>query len=715
MDMLDRERRVVFVLIALLVAIQLVGLFMQRHANRSIAGQAVVHDLKIGARVVERLRTAQHAARVDAASALLGSRPVTSRTTAADLAARLGADQAFVFDAADQLVDLSPADADTVTPGARYAADPARLYDLVTVRHGQRSVVLAYVVDDALASELRQVSGLHVGFVVRGAAPSPRWPATTLPPAPRRRFEAATAAPSPHHALWSEHDAEHPYSFYIIERHAFDTRLVDTVVALASAPSATPLSRAEHTATLLALFGVLLAIAGIVYLVPRLWPKPAAESLVDDLTGLANRTMLNRRLEDLCASAMESGSELSLMMMDLDRFKMVNDTLGHDAGDVVLCEVAERLRGVLRGMDVIARQGGDEFVIVLPGSGAVAVSQMAVKISTVLERPIEVDGKRVDVDASIGIAVLPADATTPRDLLRLSDGAMFAAKSRRLPWLRWHDDLATNSVHDLSLLGDLRSALEQGDLELHYQPLLALPSRRVVAAEALLRWRHPQRGQIPPQDFIPFAESTGFMRGLTRWIIQRSLEACAVWRSAGFEVRVDVNVTPQDLFDATLPDFVQALLQRNDLKPASLCLELTETAFMEHPERAAEVMARFRNMGVALAIDDFGTGYSSLTYVSELPVSEIKIDRTFTRALSVSNSIASSAIELGQKLELDVVAEGVEDAATLDLLEQMGCGLAQGYHICRPLAEDAFLAWLTSQHFAHTPAPLAPAALASSA
>ncbi|MEQ8234105.1 MAG: diguanylate cyclase, partial [Gammaproteobacteria bacterium] len=354
---------------------------------------------------------------------------------------------------------------------------------------------------------------------------------------------------------------------------ALPGREAGTLLAVAQ-PLATPWATLDALGLALLAAGALLAAAGLAWL----W-RPARGTLApvlhDDLTGLANRAMLARALEDHCARTLAADGTLSLLMLDLDRFKLVNETLGHDAGDRVLCEVAARLGDTLRASDLIARQGGDEFVILLPGTGRDFVELVARKIINAVEHPIIVDGTTVDVAASIGIAVLPDDAQSPGELLRLADAAMFQAKRRHLGALRWSSDCEAGNVAELSLLGELRMALERRQFELHFQPLIALPERRIAGAEALVRWRHPTRGLVPPQAFIPFAESTGFMRVLTRFILTRALSACADWHAAGFQIRVAVNVTPQDLFDSEFVEAVKAELARNALPPSALCLELT--------------------------------------------------------------------------------------------------------------------------------------------
>ncbi|WNV76769.1 EAL domain-containing protein [Geodermatophilus sp. DSM 44513] len=419
------------------------------------------------------------------------------------------------------------------------------------------------------------------------------------------------------------------------------------------------------------------------------------QALHDALTGLPNRTLLRQRGEVALAGA-ESGS-VALMLIDLDRFKEVNDTLGHAYGDVVLQAVADRLRATVRGSDTVARLGGDEFAILLPRVvDEEAARQLAGRALVAMEAPIEVDGVSLDIDASIGIAMAGVHGEDVETLLQSADIAMYSAKDRGLGVCVYDDALNDHSPERLGLLGQLRRAIDNGELVLHFQPKIALPGAQVCGVEALVRWQHPQRGLVPPGDFIPLAERTPLIRPLTRYVVDAALEQCARWRDAGRDLGVAVNISARNLLDEHFVDEVEELLEHWRLPASCLELEVTESAIMADPERARRILTRLAECGVTLSVDDFGAGYTSLAQLKDLPVRQLKIDRSFVAPMAADPSnamIVRSVVELGHNLGLTTVAEGVEDQATCESLQAMGCDVAQGYYICRPMPADALEAW----------------------
>jgi diguanylate cyclase (GGDEF)-like protein len=425
----------------------------------------------------------------------------------------------------------------------------------------------------------------------------------------------------------------------------------------------------------------------------------------DALTGLANRPRLLDRLEQLIALAKRSKQPVSVLLMDLDRFKYVNDALGHQQGDVVLQEVARRLSGLLRESDTVARIGGDEFAVLLPNTCAAAAETAASRVATALDRPIEIDGQNVDVGASIGIASYPEHGADAATLLREADVAMYAAKRSHAGVMVFSENHSFEQQKQLSMLSDVRNAIAHDEFVLHYQPKVEIASGRVVGVEGLVRWQHPRRGLVPPGDFIPFLEQSGHIRSLTRWALRSGVRQAAGW--GGKELVVSINISARDLHHPDLPRYLQDLLHEHALAPERLCLELTESAFVDDPGTAFATVERLHDLGVKLAIDDYGTGYSSLAYMQRLPMHELKIDRSFVGSMIHSRdnqTIVRSTIELGHNLGLKVTAEGIEEAEALAMLARMGCDTGQGYHIARPLAVADFEVWWTRYHAEHGPA-----------
>ncbi|MDX5363599.1 MAG: EAL domain-containing protein, partial [Pseudazoarcus pumilus] len=413
----------------------------------------------------------------------------------------------------------------------------------------------------------------------------------------------------------------------------------------------------------------------------------------DRLTGLPNREQFREALTQTIAG----GAPFAVLMLNLDRFKHVNDVLGYAFGDALLCAVAERLNASIDSeRDQVARISGDTFAILLAESDGARAQAKAADISQAFAAPLALAGQTVDISAGIGIACWPEDGDGADLLLNRAEIAMHAAKARAAGTLRYEARLDSSSSQTLSLLTDLRHAMERDELRMYLQPKIDVASGTVVGAEALVRWRHPQRGLVPPMDFIPFAEQTGFIRHITLWVLEQAARQWQALQPAQGQFRIAVNLSTRDLLDLEFPERIAALCARHDTPTAGLCLEITESAIMDDPQRAEATLNRLAALGFKLSIDDFGTGYSSLAYLKRLPVNELKIDRSFVMAMESDESdatIVRSTIDLAHNLGLTVVAEGVENDAALAALRALRCDDAQGYHISRPLPAEDFAAW----------------------
>jgi diguanylate cyclase (GGDEF)-like protein/PAS domain S-box-containing protein len=418
----------------------------------------------------------------------------------------------------------------------------------------------------------------------------------------------------------------------------------------------------------------------------------------DALTGLPNRTLLFDALESAIGRARAAGATLALMLMDLDRFKEVNDTFGHHFGDALLKQVAFRLQNQMRGDDVVARLGGDEFAVVLPtetDSSSPAVT--ARRILNSLEQQFVIEGQVLEVGASIGIALYPEHGTDARTLLRRADVAMYTAKQKQSGYSFHQEDADTGSADQMSLVVELRGAVERNELELYYQPKLHMKSGLMTRCEVLMRWNHPQRGLLGPAAFIPMAERTGLIRALTDWLFDRALEQCSIWREAGAPIHVALNISAKSLLDQSLPQKVEAALARWNVDPRFLKIEITESSIMADPAHALAILSMLQSMGVRLSVDDFGTGYSSLTHLRELPIDEIKIDKSFVMGMATSDAdfaIVRTVIDLAHNLGKQVCAEGVENEDAWHKLRDLGCDLGQGFWIARPMPAAALMEWL---------------------
>jgi diguanylate cyclase (GGDEF)-like protein len=630
-----------------------------------------------------------------------------------------------------------------------------RLYQLVVVPVLAPVTIawvgIAFEVDDALAKELRQQTNLEVSFLSRAGANPWELHGSTLDPFLRDALRTAFSRPEiVNKDLREITMAGAEYETRLATLEAQSGTLAVAVLQRPLAEGLKPFKSVSQTFLGLTLAGVLVLVVGSL-LIARSITRPVQrlaeaaqrveqgdythplevtqkdeigqlavsfnhmlEGIVsrekeilrlayeDRLTALPNRAMFSEQLEQAVRTARRSGQPLSVLLLDMDRFKAINDTLGHPVGDQALREVGQRVRKALRDSDVVARLGGDEFAVLLATGGTDrAPAVVAQKIVKALEDPIVIDGQQMDVTASIGIARFPEHGEDANALLRAADVAMYNAKRSQGGFSVYDSSHDERRQEYLTLLGELRRAVENDQLVLHYQPKLDLAANKVTGVEALVRWQHPERGFVPPNDFIPFAEQTGYISAITEWVLKRAIAQCAHWHRTGLSLKMSANVSARDLRqEQVLVKLVEEALRANELPAALLCLEVTESGLMDDPGSAQSTLRKLRELGVATSIDDYGTGYSSLSYIKQLAVNELKIDRTFVSGMEADQSnaaIVRSTIELGHNLGLTVAAEGVETDHELTELRKYGCDLAQGYLLSRPLAADALEAWLVKQ------------------
>jgi diguanylate cyclase (GGDEF)-like protein len=472
------------------------------------------------------------------------------------------------------------------------------------------------------------------------------------------------------------------------------------------APVAADITHEKHRLYLVLAAGLLLfytTIFRIVYSASKRLRRQSEENhhqaRHDALTGLPNRSNFYEQVEGL-VSGPRAPESTAVMVMDLDRFKEVNDTLGHHAGDLLLQAAARRIRRAVRDSDQVARLGGDEFAVLLPDATVETAAQVADRVQRALQERFTVSGAGVDIAASIGISLHPADASDVATLLQRADLAMYKAKESHAGHALYSPELDHGHPSQLSLLGELRQAIEREELVLHYQPKADLSTGRVTQVEALVRWQRPEHGMVPPAEFIPLAEHTGLIRQISAYVLDAALRQLKVWLDAGLDMTVAVNLSARNLVEPDLPGQIADLLLRRGVPADRLLLEITESTIMADPERAIGVLARLREMGIKLAVDDFGVGYSSLSYLKRLPVDEIKIDRSFVAAMDSQDEdafIVRSTIDLARNLRLHVVAEGVETREVWEELGELGCDYAQGWYLGRPMPAAELPDWLSER------------------
>jgi diguanylate cyclase (GGDEF)-like protein len=770
--------RLVLFFVVLLVLVQGLSAFLVTQANSQIARETIDGELEQGERVFRKLLS-QNQARLEQGVALLSSdfafrQAIASNDSGTILSvlrnhgARLGAN-VMTLASLENVVRADTLDESRV--GKSFAfADLIRLAEAdgkassVVIREGklyQLVVVpvlapepiawvgLAFEVDDRVAKELNELTGLEVSFASRIGDTPWKLHASTLA-APLRASLlgslAGEAGLSPR-----VHDLDVGGDEYETRVTRLESRPETAIVAILQKPlevGLAPFRRISSSFFWLTLTGLTFLVAGSL-VIARSITRPVhrlaeaanrvqqgdysrhvdvehkdeigqlavsfnhmLDGIVsrereilrlayeDGLTALPNRAMFNEQLGQAVRTAKRANQELSILVLDMDRFKTINDTLGHPVGDQALREVGVRVRAALRDSDIVARLGGDEFAVLLTTSGtAEAARVVAGKILKSLEEPLVIDGQPMDMAASIGIARFPEHGEDTSALMRAADVAMYEAKRAKTGYAVYDPTHDERRQEFLTLLGELRRAVDAGELVLHYQPKMNLVENRVTAVEALVRWRHPQRGFVDPAQFIPFAEQTGYISAITRWVVSKAVEQCGVWERTGLRIRMSVNISARDLQmgDALVQHVAQALLDA-ELPAGMLCLEITESGLMEDPGSAQSTLRKLRELGVTTSIDDYGTGYSSLAYIKQLAVNELKIDRAFVAGMEADRrnaAIVRSTIELGHNLGLTVVAEGVETDHELAELRRYGCDAAQGFYFARPMPAASFERWLS--------------------
>ncbi len=422
----------------------------------------------------------------------------------------------------------------------------------------------------------------------------------------------------------------------------------------------------------------------------------------DPLTDLPNRILLRDRLEQALLSARRKQLPVALLVLDLDRFKEINDTLGHHSGDRLLKQISVRLREVVFDTDTLARLGGDEFAILLPSLGTEDSIHLVVnKILRAFDTPFVINKMSLDVQASMGIALAPKHGQDVETLLQRADVAMYAAKEEKRHVYIYDPGMDKHNSRRLSLLAQLRQAISNDEMHLHYQPKVAAGTEQVQGVESLIRWNHREFGIVPPDEFIHLAEQSGLIIELSRWVLRTAADQAMVWLNQGRNLNVAVNVSPSSLLDPEFPDFMAGLLAALKLPRGTLTLEITESSLVRDPDLALQVLNQLAHLGMSISIDDFGTGYSSLAYLKKMPATELKIDKTFVADMLDNESdatIVRATIDLAHNLGLKVVAEGVEDAETAQALAQLDCDTLQGYYFSRPLPLELFDPWLAARN-----------------
>lgn len=745
--------RMAMVMVALLLVVQVAGFWVVRAAVESQARREADINLQVGERIFFRLID-QNAARLqDAASVLasdfgfrsaIGSEDVETIASALENSGnRIGAGVVAFLDPTFRLV--STTQPLSGTPGATLAAlgaglsggdAPTRIamvdgapyqFVMVPVRSPLMVgwVLMGFIIDDKIINDFRQLSGIDATLMAGRANGEPQRIVSSLDSSDLSTMalrHVDMPVQNGHMQLTlarSMTDLMGP--FYALQRTlAFITLGGILLFAVGSRVAAGRITR--PLADLTAATDVLekgnfdARVSGThrqdeVGLLARSFERMRRSLATqrdeildlayrDRLTGLPNREQFRLYLEDAISLGSSNHAQLAVIILNVDRFKHVNDVLGYAFGDALLKVVANRLRQpVAHHHAALARLSGDEFAILLKDVDVAEALSVTQGINQAFAEPITLDGQTVDLSASMGVASWPDHADTAEVLINRAEIAMHAAKAGTDGVLVYRSELDSSSAQNLSMLTDLREALQTGQLRLYLQPKVDTRTAAVVGAEALVRWLHPTRGLIPPMQFIPFAEQTGFVRQLTLWMFEQAAVCWHTFQQPGKPFRIAINMSTRDLLDLQFPERLKAIMAKHNVGADGFCLEVTESAIMDDPQRALTTLDRLSQMGFKLSIDDFGTGYSSLAYLKRLPVSELKVDKSFVLGMTSNDSdakIVRSTIDLAHNLGLSVVAEGVEDNGLLKALADLGCDQAQGYYIGKPMPVPDFKPWRTN-------------------
>lgn len=779
MRMRSLESRIVLLFLVLILAVQAAGFTAIRIGIDQNARAAIQEELVVGERVFRRLldlyahnltqgarvlasdygfkqaiasddsetivsALANHGERIGASHAVLvaADRSIKASTTGQ----LVGSFERSIVELLDAAENGDGASNNSIIDDQPYQVVVVPVKAPVTIGW----VAMAFPVARQLATDMRELSLMHISVFISGMTGSWTATASTLPAAAAtelaRQMERIGSRPQ---FLSQIRIADADYSAQVLI-FAKDAKQTAAVVLQHSISDAiAPYQRLQLILLVLTALGIMVTFAGSMFMARRI-TRPlrrlsdiakrlgagdyrgsidigkddeigelskAFESMRDGiarreaeigrlaywdtLTGLPNRVQFVAMLNEAILQAKQEDDQCHVLMMDLDGFKNVNDVLGHGVGDALLQHVAQRLQGQIGGeyASRVARLGGDEFAILVPRMHEDTVRALAARILKSLEIPISIDEHTIDLGAGIGIAGFPRHGANAEMVLSRAEVAMYAAKTGGNEAVVYDPAIDKSSEQNLSLLGDLRRAAERGEFRLYVQPKVMLDSGEVVGMEALVRWAHPDKGLIFPDNFIPFAEKSGFIRVLTQWMLDQSAALCSQMEKQGFPLRISVNISTRDLVDLDLPAKFGAILDRHAIPSSRFCLEITESAIMDDPVRAQQTLEKLHSMGVDLSIDDFGTGYSSLAYLKRLPVGELKIDKSFVMKMEEDaddTKIVRSTIDLGHNMGLKVVAEGVENEAVWELLARMGCDIGQGYFISRPMPAERLAEWLAN-------------------